>query len=120
MRNRSLTRGMTRESMQVGCPCMQRGGRGWARAAIDTADRLLERREPDVARRLDPRERRVELVAALLFVVVALLLLIASDEPWPDAWTVIGLVLTYAVLAEIRLQIAPGLRGPTPLGLVGV
>ena len=97
---------------------MQRGARGWARAAIDTADRLLERREPDVARRLEPRERRVELVAALLFVVVALALLIASDEPWPDAWTVIGLVLTYAVLSEIRLQLGPGLVGPTQLVLV--
>src|SRR3954469_5943563 len=93
----SLTRGMARESMQVGCPCMQRGARGWARAAIDTADRLLERRETDVTRRLAPREQRVELVIALLFVVAALLLLIVSDDPWPDAWTVIGLVLTYAV-----------------------
>jgi len=92
---------------------MQRGARGWARAAIDTADRLLERREPDVARRLEPRELRVERIAALLFVVVAVLLLIASDEPWPSAWTVIGLVLTYAVLTEIRLPIGTALIGPT-------
>lgn len=92
---------------------MQRGARGWARAAIDTADRLLERREPDVARRLEPRERRVERIAALLFVVVAVLLLIASDEPWPSAWTVIGLVLTYAVLTEIRLPLGTALIGPT-------
>src|SRR3954454_7857129 len=104
--------------MQVGCPCMQRGGRGAARSAIDTADRLLERREPDVARRLEPRERRVERVAALLFVVVAVLLLIASDEPWPSAWTVVGLVLTYAVMAEIRLQLGTGFTGPTQLAFV--
>jgi len=97
---------------------MQRGARGWARAAIDTADRLLERREPDVARRLAPRERAVELVGAVLFVLVALLLLIASDDPWPDAWIAIGLVLTYAVLAEIRLQLGSGFTGPTQLILV--
>jgi serine phosphatase RsbU (regulator of sigma subunit) len=97
---------------------MQRGAPGWARAAIDTADRLLERREPDVARRLERRERRVELVAALLFVVVAVLLLVASDDPWPDAWTVIGLVLTYAVLGEVRLQLGTGFTGPTQLVLV--
>jgi serine phosphatase RsbU (regulator of sigma subunit) len=97
---------------------MQRGGRGWARAAIDTADRLLERREPDVARRLEPRERRVELVSALLFVVAALALLIASDDPWPSAWTIAGLVLTYAVLTEIRLQLGTGLIGPTQLVFV--
>ncbi len=97
---------------------MQRGGRGWARAAIDTADRLLERREPDVARRLEPRERRVELVVALLFVVAAVALLIASDQPWPSAWTIAGLVLTYAVLTEIRLQLGTGLIGPTQLVFV--
>src|SRR3954469_18244427 len=97
---------------------MQRGARGWARAAIDTADRLLERREPDVPPRLDPRQRRGALVGPLVVVLAALLLLIASDEPWPDAWTVIGLVLTYAVMAEIRLQIGPGLVGPTELALV--
>jgi serine phosphatase RsbU (regulator of sigma subunit) len=97
---------------------MQRGAGGWARAAIDTADRLLERREPDVARRLDAREWRVELVAALAFVVIALLGAVAADEPWPGAWTVAGLVLTYAVLAEIRLQLGPGLVGPTQLVFV--
>jgi len=97
---------------------MQRGARGWARAAIDTADRLLERREPDVARRLEPRERRVELIAAVAFVVAAVGLLLASDDPWPDTWTVIGLVLTYAVLAEIRLQLGTGFTSPTQLILV--
>jgi hypothetical protein len=96
---------------------MQRGARGWARAAIDTADRLLERREPDVARRLEPRERRVERIAALLFVVVAVLLLIASDEPWPSAWTVIGLVVTYAVLTEIRLPTRHRAHRPHPVHL---
>jgi PAS domain S-box-containing protein len=97
---------------------MQRAGRGWARAAIDTADRLLERREPGVARRLEPRERRTESAAAVLFVVVAGLLLARSDDPWPSALTIAGLVATYAALGEIRLQLGPGLVGPTQLAFV--
>jgi serine phosphatase RsbU (regulator of sigma subunit) len=97
---------------------MQRGARGWARAAIDTADRLLERREPDVARRLEARERRVELLAALAFVVVAVVMLTASDRAWPAAWTVAGLVLTYAVTADIRFQLGTGFTGPTQLVFV--
>ena len=97
---------------------MQRGARGWTRAAIDTADRLLERREPDVARRLEPRERRVELCAALLFVAVAAALAAVSDDPWPGAWTIAGLILTYGILTEIRLQLGPGLVGPTQLVFV--
>jgi serine phosphatase RsbU (regulator of sigma subunit)/PAS domain-containing protein len=92
--------------------------RGWARAAIDTADRLLERREPAVARRLQPRERRTEATLAALLAVVAVLLLVLNDEPWPGALTVLGLVATYAVLAEIRLQIGTGLIGPTQLAFV--
>ena len=53
----------------------------------------------------------VELVVALRFVVAAVALLIASDQPWPSAWTIAGLVLTYAVLTEIRLQLGTGLIG---------
>jgi PAS domain S-box-containing protein len=91
------------------------GGVGAAAAAIDG---LLERRAPDVSRRLTPRERRVEGVMAALFAATAGAMLVIAAPPLPDPGAAVLLVVTYALVARVRFQVGSGLVRPTQLVLV--
>ncbi len=87
-------------------------------AAVATADALLRRRSPGVTRRLSDRERRVETVAAVLFLVAAGVLLIASGGEWRNLLSAVQLVVIYALVARVRFQLGPGLVRPTQLVFV--
>jgi diguanylate cyclase (GGDEF)-like protein len=84
-------------------------------------DRLLEARRPNAARALEPRERRVETVAALLFVAAAAGLAVLRpahiDVPPLQA---VALVATFAVLARVRFALGSGFTMPTQLALVPI
>ena len=86
-------------------------------AAAAVADALLERRRPAVARRLAPRERRVEIAAAALFVATALAMAIAAPQDH-DPWTTVLLTVCYALMRRVRFQLGPGLIRPTQLVFV--
>jgi PAS domain S-box-containing protein len=88
------------------------------RAALATAEGLLRRRGPGVTRRLSARERRVESVAALLFVLVSAAILGATGGNLGDPLSVAELVAAYALMARIRFQLGPGLVRPTELVFV--
>ncbi|HEX6026332.1 MAG TPA: SpoIIE family protein phosphatase [Solirubrobacter sp.] len=84
-------------------------------AAAAMAESLLERRNPGVARRLTLRERRVELTAAALLIVVAAGLATQASGDWDAA---LPLVLCYALVRRIRFALGPGLIRPTQLVFV--
>jgi diguanylate cyclase (GGDEF)-like protein len=81
--------------------------------------RLLERWRPYRVRRLSARELRVESVMAAAFVAVAAALppLLGTDRPL-DAWLALGLVVSFAVAARVRLYVGAGYAVPTQLVLV--
>jgi PAS domain-containing protein len=84
-------------------------------AAAAVAESLLERRNPAMARRLTPRERRVELTAAALFVAVAAALATQAGGDWGAA---APLVLCYALVRRVRFPLGPGLIRPTQIVFV--
>jgi anti-anti-sigma regulatory factor len=75
--------------------------------------------ERDVAgrRRLAPQERRVEIVAAVLFVVVAGVMLAAADG-WDEPLSAVLLTITYAVVDRVSFHLGPGQVSPTQLVFV--
>src|SRR3954447_1929657 len=86
------------------------------KSAADLAELLLERRHPAVSRRLTPRERITESVAATLFTAVAAALaLTAGAEP---TGTAALLVVSYALTRRVRFQLGPGLIRPTQVVFV--
>jgi PAS domain S-box-containing protein len=87
-------------------------------AASTIADTLLEQRHPSVARRLTPRELRVECVVATLFGVVAIPLASIGWNSGEYPVSAVLLVATYAFVARVRFQVGPGLVRPTQLVLV--
>jgi PAS domain-containing protein len=84
-------------------------------AAAAVAESLLERRNPAMARRLTPRERRVELTAAALFVAAAAALATQASGGWDAA---LPLVLCYALVRRVRFALGPGLIRPTEIVFV--
>ena len=89
-----------------------------AGTASTAANSLLQQREPSVARRLTPRELRVESAIAALFALTAAALAFASAGESHDPTTALLLVATYAFVARVRFQLGPGLVRPTQLVLV--
>src|SRR4051794_12940003 len=87
-------------------------------AAAASAEELLTRRRPAVARRLAPRERRTEAVAAGLFLLVAAVMPVAIAWRFEDALSAGLLVVSYALLRRVRFGLGPGLIRPTQLALV--
>ena len=88
-------------------------------AAAAIAEGLLEQREPALARRLSPRERRTEVVAAGLFVLTAAALGLALPrDSGTEPLTAVLLVLCYALVRRVRFQLGPGLMRPTQLVFV--
>jgi PAS domain-containing protein len=86
------------------------------KTAAGLADSLLERRQPAIARRLTPRERTVELAAAVLFLLVAAVMgALAAPEP---AGTAALLVVSYALVRRVRFQLGTGLIRPTEVVFV--
>ena len=75
--------------------------------------------ERDVAgrRRLAPQERRVEIVAAALFVVVAGVMLAAAGD-WDEPLSAVLLTATYAVVDRVSFVLGPGQVSPTQLVFV--
>ncbi len=84
--------------------------------AVD--DAVLDRRDPGVARRLSPRELRVELAMAAVFAVAAVAMLAGTQGEWDSAWSALLLTATYAVVSRISFQLGPGLVGATQLVFV--
>ena len=86
-----------------------------------TANDLIETPalERDVAgrRRLAPQERRVEIVAAALFVVVAGVMLTAAGD-WDEPLSAVLLTATYAVVDRVSFLLGPGQVSPTQLVFV--
>jgi diguanylate cyclase (GGDEF)-like protein len=89
-----------------------------ARRKLRAVDRLLDHARPNRPRRLEPRERLVEAVAAGTFVLAAAMLAAASSFATPDAALVAGFVVAYAVADRIRLYHGAGFGAPTQLVLV--
>jgi PAS domain-containing protein len=87
-------------------------------AAAAIAEGLLERREPALARRLTPRERRTELVVAALFALAAAALPLAHPERFESPRTAVLLVLCYALMRRVRFQLGTALLRPTQLVFV--
>ncbi|HWM08862.1 MAG TPA: hypothetical protein VNO82_05950, partial [Solirubrobacteraceae bacterium] len=81
--------------------------------------RLLERWRPYDARRLTPRERRVEAAAAAAFAAVALgmALLIPHARPF-DPLLALALIASFALASGVRLHLGAGFAMPTQLVLV--
>jgi serine phosphatase RsbU (regulator of sigma subunit) len=97
-------------------PQVTRSVRNRVKSAAVVADVLLERRHPAVSRRLTPRERLTESIAATLFMSVALVMaLTADDQP---VGTSVLLVLSYALTRRVRFQLGPGLIRPTEVVFV--
>ena len=93
---------------------------GRPRNRVDwAAERLLHARRPHRARRLEPRERRVEAAAAAILVVVAsgLAVLVPSDRVLPPLIAAV-LVVGYALASRVRLYVGAGFAMPTQLVLV--
>ena len=68
--------------------------------------------------RLSPRERRVESVAALGFLIAAFALVLAPQDdsmPWPLA---VVMVIAFAAACRVRFPVGAGVTVPTPLVLV--
>jgi PAS domain-containing protein len=86
-------------------------------AAAAVAESLLERRAPAISRRLTPRERRVETVAAGLFIVTAVAMAVLAPAAG-DVTSTILLTLCYALMRRVRFQLGPGLIRPTELVFV--
>ncbi|HWK29185.1 MAG TPA: SpoIIE family protein phosphatase [Solirubrobacter sp.] len=84
---------------------------------MSAAQALLEQRGPAVTRRLAPRERTVEAVAAATFVAVAALMAVLA-APVGDAETAVLLTLCYALMRRVRFPLGPGLIRPTQLVFV--
>jgi diguanylate cyclase (GGDEF)-like protein len=82
-------------------------------------ERLLHALRPHRARRLAPRERRVETAAAATFLVVAggMALLVTSDRAF-SPWVAAVLVVGYALASRVRLYVGTGFAMPTQLVLV--
>jgi len=68
-------------------------------------------------RRLAPQERRVEIVAAALFVVVAGVMLAAAGD-WDEPLSAVLLTATYAVVDRVSFLLGPGYVSPTQLVFV--
>lgn len=87
--------------------------------ARSPVERLLQRARPHRARRLTSRESRVEVAAAVLFVLVAvgMGLLLPSDREL-DPLVAPALVLSHAIAARIRVYVGAGCAMPTQLVLV--
>jgi GAF domain-containing protein len=89
------------------------------RATRSRMERLLERWRPYDARRLTPRELRVEAVAAAAFAVVAAAMIAALPAGRPfDPAVAAGLVGTLAIASRVRMYIGAGAAVPTQLALV--
>ena len=85
-------------------------------SAAAVAELLLERRHPAVSRRLTPRERLTESVAATLFMTVALAMAFTADSG--PFGTSLLLVLSYALTRRVRFQLGTGLIRPTEVVFV--
>lgn len=87
--------------------------------ARSPVERLLQRARPHRARRLTSRESRVEVAAAVLFVLVAvgMGLFLPSDREL-DPLVAPALVLSHAIAARIRVYVGAGCAMPTQLVLV--
>ena len=79
------------------------------------AESLLERRGPAMTRRLTPRERRVEVTAAALFVAAAAAMATQASGDWGAAAL---LVACYALVRRVRFPLGPGLIRPTEIVFV--
>jgi PAS domain-containing protein len=84
-------------------------------AAAAVAESLLERRGPAMTRRLTPRERRVEVTAAALFVAAAAAMATQASGDWGAAAL---LVVCYALVRRVRFPLGPGLIRPTEIVFV--
>jgi serine phosphatase RsbU (regulator of sigma subunit) len=86
------------------------------KSATAVAELLLERRHPAVSRRLTPRERITESIAAAVYMTVAVAMALTADtEP---LGTSVLLVLSYALTRRVRFQLGPGLIRPTEVVFV--
>jgi anti-anti-sigma regulatory factor len=74
-------------------------------------------RDPGGRRRLAAQERRVEIVAAALFVVVAGVMLGAASD-WDEPLSAVLLTATYAVVDRVSFPLGPGQVSPTQLVFV--
>jgi diguanylate cyclase (GGDEF)-like protein len=82
-------------------------------------ERMLHGLRPHRARRLAARERRVELPAAALFLVVAgALAVLVPSERELSTGVAVALVAGYAVASRVRLYVGAGYTMPTQLVLV--
>jgi HD-GYP domain-containing protein (c-di-GMP phosphodiesterase class II) len=69
--------------------------------------------------RMESRERTVSGVSAGLFVVVATLMaVLLPDERDPSPWLVVGLVLGYAAILQVRFEFGGGYASPENLAYV--
>jgi diguanylate cyclase (GGDEF)-like protein len=94
---------------------------GPTRPLVSAADRLLETRRPDAARSLSSRERVVEGVAALGFILAAAAMAVLLTPSGSVYVAQAGaLVLTFAALGRIRFAVGSGFMMPTQLALVPI
>jgi hypothetical protein len=97
-------------------PQVSQSVRRQVKSAAVIAELLLERRHPAVSRRLTPRERLTEAIAATLFMTVAIVMaLMAGDQPLGTSTL---LVLSYALTRRVRFQLGTGLIRPTEVVFV--
>ena len=81
-------------------------------------ERLLERWRPYDARRLAPRELRVEAAAAAAFPAVALAMALLLPHAPFDPLLALALTTTLAIASRVRLHVGAGFAMPTQLVLV--
>jgi diguanylate cyclase (GGDEF)-like protein len=80
------------------------------------AEDLLERRRPDETRRLARRELTIELLAAGLFALTAIALVLSLPTPGGlDTMPAALLVSAYALVSRVKFQLGPGFLRPTQL-----
>jgi anti-anti-sigma regulatory factor len=84
---------------------------------VTIAQALSEERDPSRRRRLSAQERRVEIIAAALFVAVAVAMLPAAHG-WHEPLSAVLLTATYALVDRVTFQVGPGGASPTQLVFV--
>jgi diguanylate cyclase (GGDEF)-like protein len=105
-------------------PCALGGTRAAADPRCVSADRptameeLLERYRPQDARRLPPRERRVEGGLALIVAAVALALALAAGPGAVDAGRGAVLIVALALASRVDVYLGAGAATPTPVVFV--
>jgi anti-anti-sigma regulatory factor len=85
--------------------------------AVAEPEVLPHERDTRGRRRLAPRERRVESVAATLFAVTAVAMLAAASG-WDEPLSAVLLTATYALVDRVSFLVGPGEVSPTQLVFV--